>query len=125
MTGKTHPEVGTPDDYLRFAGRMMQAGADAIYCSGAMKTVEYLARKFTAVVGHVGLVPSRATWTLGFRAVGKTAAQALFHECRASQDAGAFAGEIAAVPAEVATEISARLDPLLWSMGAGAGCDAQ
>ena len=29
------------------------------------------------------------------------------------------------VPAEVAREISARLDLLLWSMDAGAGCDAQ
>jgi 3-methyl-2-oxobutanoate hydroxymethyltransferase len=29
------------------------------------------------------------------------------------------------VPAEVATEISRRVGILLWSMGAGAGCDAQ
>ena len=29
------------------------------------------------------------------------------------------------VPVEVATTISARLKLLLWSMGAGAGCDAQ
>ena len=75
---------------------MMQAGADAIYCSGSSKTVEYLAREFIPVVGHVGLVPSRATWTGGFRAVGKTAEQALalYHECRAYQEAGAFAVEI-------------------------------
>jgi 3-methyl-2-oxobutanoate hydroxymethyltransferase len=76
----------------------------------------------------VGLVPSRATWTGGFRAVGKTADQAvaLYHECKAYQDAGAFAVEIEVVPAEVATEISRRMDRLLlWSMGAGAGCDAQ
>ena len=29
------------------------------------------------------------------------------------------------VPVEVASAISARLKLLLWSMGAGAGCDAQ
>jgi 3-methyl-2-oxobutanoate hydroxymethyltransferase len=127
MTGRTHLEAGTAEDYLRFAGDMMQSGADAIYCSGSLKTVEYLAREYIPVVGHVGLVPSRATWTGGFRAVGKTAEQALalYHECRAYQEAGAFAVEIEVVPAEVATEISARLDLLLWSMGAGAGCDAQ
>ncbi|MFM7444257.1 MAG: 3-methyl-2-oxobutanoate hydroxymethyltransferase, partial [Tabrizicola sp.] len=45
--------------------------------------------------------------------------------CRRYQEAGAFAVEIEVVPVEVATAISARLDLLLWSMGAGPGCDAQ
>lgn len=127
MTGKAHPEAGTPDDYLRFCGEMIGIGADALYCSGSLKTVEYLAREHIPIVGHVGLVPSRATWTGGYKAVGKTAdaAIALYHECRAYQEAGAFAVEIEVVPVEVATEISKRLDLLLWSMGSGAGCDAQ
>jgi 3-methyl-2-oxobutanoate hydroxymethyltransferase len=127
MTGKAHPEAGTPDDYLRFCGQMLQAGADALYCSGSLQTVEYLAREYIPIVGHVGLVPSRATFTGGFRAVGRTAeaAIALFHECRRYQDAGAFAVEIEVVPVEVASAISARLEILLWSMGAGPGCDAQ
>ncbi len=127
MTGQTHLECGTSDDYLRFAGQMLLAGADALYCSGSLQTIEYLAREHIPVVGHVGLVPARATWTGGFKAVAKTAASAiaLFEECRAYQDAGAFAVEIEVVPPEVAAEISKRLDLLLWSMGAGAGCDAQ
>ncbi len=37
----------------------------------------FLADEHIPVVGHVGLVPSRATWTGGFRAVGKTADEAL------------------------------------------------
>jgi 3-methyl-2-oxobutanoate hydroxymethyltransferase len=127
MTGKAHPEAGTPEDYLRFCGQMLQAGADALYCSGSLRTVEYLAREYVPVVGHVGLVPSRATFTGGFRAVGKTAdaAIALYHECRRYQEAGAFAVEIEVVPVEVATAISTRLGILLWSMGSGPGCDAQ
>jgi 3-methyl-2-oxobutanoate hydroxymethyltransferase len=127
MTGRAHPEAGTADDYLRFCGQMLQAGADALYCSGSLQTVEYLAREYIPIVGHVGLVPSRATWTGGFRAVGKTAkeAVALYHECRRYQEAGAFAVEIEVVPVEVAAAISARLDLLLWSMGSGPGCDAQ
>jgi 3-methyl-2-oxobutanoate hydroxymethyltransferase len=127
MTGKTHLEYGAPDEYLRFAGQMLQAGADALYCSGSIQTVEYLAREYIPVVGHVGIVPSRATWTGGYRAVGKTAkdAIALFEECRRYQDAGAFAVEIEVVSVEVATAISLRLDLLLWSMGSGPGCDAQ
>ena len=127
MTGKTHLEYGSPDEYLRFAGQMIEVGADALYCSGSLQTVEYLAREYIPIVGHVGLVPARATWTGGYRAVGKTAkaAIALFEECRRYQEAGAFAVEIEVVPVEVASAISARLDLLLWSMGAGSGCDAQ
>ncbi|MDW4499952.1 3-methyl-2-oxobutanoate hydroxymethyltransferase [Sulfitobacter sp. D35] len=127
MTGMTHLEAGTPDDYLRWCGSAIERGADALYCSGSLKTVEYLAREHIPVVGHVGLVPARATWTGGFRAVGKTAENAwrLFEEVKAYQEAGAFAVEIEVVPEEVATEISARVDILLWSMGAGPGCDAQ
>jgi 3-methyl-2-oxobutanoate hydroxymethyltransferase len=127
MTGVDHREAGTRDDYLRFAGRMLMAGADALYCSGGLGTVRFLADEHIPVVGHVGLVPSRATWTGGFRAVGKTAdaALALFDEVRAYEDAGAFAVEIEVVPVEVATEISRRVNILLWSMGSGPGCDAQ
>lgn len=127
MTGMTHLEAGTPDDYLRWSGAAIEKGADAIYCSGSLKTVEHLAREYIPVVGHVGLVPARSTWSGGFRAVGKSAkaALALFEEVRAYQDAGAFAVEIEVVPEEVATEISKRVEILLWSMGAGAGCDAQ
>jgi 3-methyl-2-oxobutanoate hydroxymethyltransferase len=127
MTGMTHLEYGTRDDYRRFAVRMLEAGGDAVYCSGGLDTVRFLAEDHIPVVGHVGLVPSRATWTGGFKAVGKTAesALALFEECKAYEAAGAFAVEIEVVPVEVATEISKRLKLLLWSMGSGPGCDAQ
>ena len=127
MTGMTHLEAGTPEDYLRWSGGAINRGADAVYCSGSLKTVEYLAREYIPVVGHVGLVPARATWTGGLRAVGKTAEAALrlYDEVRGYEAAGAFAVEIEVVPAEVATEIAKRVGILLWSMGAGAGCDAQ
>ncbi len=127
MTGMTHLEAGTREDYLRWAGKMLQAGGDAVYCSGSLETIAFLSREHIPVVGHVGLVPSRATWTGGFRAVGKTAqgALALFDEVKAYEAAGAIAVEIEVVPAEVASEISKRVSILLWSMGSGSGCDAQ
>jgi 3-methyl-2-oxobutanoate hydroxymethyltransferase len=127
MTGQTHLEAGTRDDYLRWACKVMLAGADAVYCSGSLVTVEHVAREHIPVVGHVGLVPSRATWTGGMKAVAKTAAgaMALLDEVRAYEAVGAFAVEIEVIPVEVATEISRRVGILLWSMGAGSGCDAQ
>ncbi|MFM8869983.1 MAG: 3-methyl-2-oxobutanoate hydroxymethyltransferase [Actinomycetota bacterium] len=128
LTGRSHLEAGSADDHLRWAGEMLLAGADCIYCSGSMDRVEHLAKEYIPVVGHVGLVPSRAGWTGGFRAVGKTAADGLriYNECVALENAGAIAAEIEVVPSEVATEISKRLKTLsLWSMGSGSGCDAQ
>lgn len=127
MTGHTHRTSGTADDYLRWSGDAIERGADAVYCSGSLRTIEHLAREYIPVVGHVGLVPSRATWTGGFRAVGKTADEAmtLFHQVKALESAGVVAVEVEVVPPAVATAISARTSILLWSMGAGAGCDAQ
>ena len=127
MTGVDHRSAGTREDYLRFSGQMLIAGADAIYCSGSLATVKFLADEHIPVVGHVGLVPSRNTFTGGFKAVGKTAtgALAMLDEVRAYEAAGAFAVEIEVVPIEVATAISQRVNILLWSMGAGPGCDAQ
>ncbi len=127
MTGVDHRSAGTRDDYLRFAGTMLNAGADALYCSGGLGTVRFLADEHIPVVGHVGLVPSRNTWTGGFKAVGKTAeaAAAMLDEVRAYEAAGAFAVEIEVVPVEVANEISRRVGILLWSMGSGPGCDVQ
>lgn len=127
MTGRTHLEAGTPDDYLRWATEAMNRGADAIYCSGSFETVEYLANEYIPVVGHVGLCPARATWTGGFRAVGKSAESAmkLMRDVKDYEAAGAFAVEIEVVPEEVASEITKRTAILLWSMGAGPGCDAQ
>jgi 3-methyl-2-oxobutanoate hydroxymethyltransferase len=127
MTGKTHLEYGSADEYLRFCGQMMEAGADALYCSGSMQIVERLANEFIPIVGHVGIVPARATWTGGFKAVGRDADTAIrvYEECKAYQEAGAIAVEIEVVPDEVARAISERLNILLWSMGSGGGCDAQ
>jgi 3-methyl-2-oxobutanoate hydroxymethyltransferase len=128
MSGLDHLGAGPRDDYLRLSCKLLSAGADAMYCSAGLDTVRYLASEHIPVVGHVGLVPSRATWTGGFKAVGKTADQALalYGECQAYEAAGAFAVEIEVVPEEVATEISRRMQTLLlWSMGSGAGCDVQ
>jgi 3-methyl-2-oxobutanoate hydroxymethyltransferase len=127
MTGQTHTECGSPDMYLRWCNAALEKGADALYCSGSLKTVEKLAREYIPIVGHVGLVPSRATFTGGFRAVGKTAESALrlFQEVKAYEAAGAIAVELEVVPDIVAAEISKRVNILVWSMGAGADCDAQ
>ena len=45
MTGLTHLQAGSADDYLRWSGDAINRGADAVYCSGSLRTVEHLARE--------------------------------------------------------------------------------
>lgn len=105
----------------------MKAGGDAVYCAAGLSTVRRLREEGIPVCGHVGLIPSKATWTGGFRAVGKTAQGALeiFRQVKALEEAGAFAAEIEVVPGEIAAAISAKTALVMLSMGAGTGCDAQ
>lgn len=115
------------DEAKRAAFAAMERGADAIYCPMALDVVEALAREAIPVHGHVGFVPYKKTWTGGFRAVGKTAPDAVevFRRAKAYEDAGAIAIEVELVPEPVATEITKRVSILTVAMGAGAGCDAQ
>ncbi|MBP2233817.1 3-methyl-2-oxobutanoate hydroxymethyltransferase [Sinorhizobium kostiense] len=125
--GLEYGDFVTAEDYLRAAFEAMRAGGDAVYCAAGLSTVRRLREEGIPVCGHVGLIPSKATWTGGFRAVGKTALTALevWRQVKGLEEAGAFAAEIEVVPAEVATAISKRTSLLMLSMGAGTGCDAQ
>ena len=117
----------TADDYLRAAFPLVRASADAVYCAASMDVVAALRREAIPVCGHAGLIPSQATWTGGFRAVGKTlaSAQHVWRQIKALEEAGAVMAELEVVPAELAAEISKRTSLFVISMGAGAGCDAQ
>ncbi len=125
--GLDYGELVTTEDYLRGAFQALRAGGDAVYCAASLGTIRRLRDEGIPVCGHSGLIPSQATWTGGFRAVGKTADSALhvWRQVKALEDAGAFAAEIEVVPGDVAAEISARTGLFMISMGAGSGCDAQ
>jgi 3-methyl-2-oxobutanoate hydroxymethyltransferase len=127
VPGLNYFDVGTTDDFIRWAFRMVKASADAVYCSASLQTVQRLSEEAIPVIGHVGLVPSKRTWTGGFKAVGKSAESAMqvFKAVKAYESAGAFGAEIEVVPSEVASEISKRTTLFMVSMGAGTGCDAQ
>ena len=127
QVGLIYGQHCTYEDYLRAAHKNLMIGGDAFYCAGSLDTIAKLADEGIPVVGHVGLVPARATWTGGFRAVGRTAPEALkvYGQVKALEAAGAIAAEIEVVPARVASEISKRTLLILMSMGAGSGCDAQ
>ena len=71
QVGLLYGKLVTEEDYLRAAFRALEAGGDCFYCAASLKTIERLASEGIPVVSHVGLIPSKATWTGGFKAVGK------------------------------------------------------
>jgi 3-methyl-2-oxobutanoate hydroxymethyltransferase len=127
VVGLEYGTVVTTDDYLRAGFAAMNAGADACWSAASLETISRMRAEGIPVVGHVGLIPARRTWTGGFRAVGKTAtsAQQVWEQTQALEEAGAFAAEIEVVPEAVASEISRRTSLVMISMGSGSGCDAQ
>jgi 3-methyl-2-oxobutanoate hydroxymethyltransferase len=103
-------------------------GADIIYSSGnTLSRFEAMASVGINCGGHVGLVPIRASREGGLKAKGKTLDEALgIHEATvAYQNAGCVIVEMECVAAEIAAEISKRVDILVMSLGSGAGCDGQ
>ena len=114
-------------EVLRNAMAAMQAGAQSVYCGMSPHIVEVLAREGVPVICHVGLVPPKATWTGGYRAVGRTLDQAMmvWQQVKDFEAAGAFAVEMEVVAANLATEITGRTSMLTISLGSGGGCDAQ
>lgn len=111
---------------LREAMQAMEAGAESIYCGMSPSVIEVLAREGVPVIAHVGLVPPKATWVGGMRAVGRSAEQAsqVYRDSKAFESAGAFALEMEVVPARVAAEITKRVSILTISLGSGQNCDA-
>ena len=127
QVGLLYGPLCTYEDYLRAAHRVIMLGGDACYCAGSIDTITRMAAEGIPVISHVGLIPSKATWTGGFKAVGKTAASALsvFRHVKQLEAAGAIGAELEVVPDRVAAEISKRTSLIMLSMGAGPGGDAQ
>ena len=127
QVGLLYGQLVTLEDYQRAAHRAMQIGGDCVYCASSLGTIKALADDGIPVVSHVGLIPSKATWTGGFKAVGKTTASALdvWRQVQALEEVGAFGAELEVVPDRVAAEISKRSPLVMLGMGAGSGADAQ
>ena len=127
QVGLLYGHLATTDDYLRAGHQALVTGGDCCYCAASTQVIERLAAEGIPVVGHVGLIPSRRTWTGGFKAVGKTfeTAKLVYEQVKTLENAGAFGAEIEVVPAAVTAEIAKRTSLVLFSMGAGTGGDAQ
>lgn len=118
--------LATTEDYLRAAYHFTAMGGDCFYCAASHDIQKALCDNHVPIVAHVGLIPSYITWT-GFRAVGKTADEALkvFAAVKRLEEIGCFGAELEVVPDRVGEFISKNTTMIMLGMGAGPGADAQ
>ena len=113
------------------AGRLVQeGGAQGVKLEGGKQTVTVTAHLVDAgipVMGHLGLTPQSVHQLGGYRAQGRTLAEAeeLQSDALALERAGAFALVLESIPATLAQKISASLAIPTIGIGAGVHCDGQ
>lgn len=118
--------LATAEDYLRAAFKFTAIGGDCFYCAASLDIQKVLCDNHMPVVAHVGLIPSYITWT-GWRAVGKTAAEAraVWDHVKQLEAIGCFGAELEVVPDRLGAFISRNTNMIMLGMGAGPGADAQ
>ena len=120
----------SPESAFRNAVILMAAGAQMVKLEGGQemaKTVKFLVDRGIPVCGHVGLTPQSVHAMGGYKVQGKgeAAAQRLKDDAVTLQDAGATMLVIEAIPAVLATEVTAMLHIITIGIGAGKDCSGQ
>ncbi|MFQ5895680.1 MAG: 3-methyl-2-oxobutanoate hydroxymethyltransferase [Nitrospinota bacterium] len=116
---------------IRNAGRFLQeAGAQAVKLEGGLRVqdeIKALVDREVPVMGHIGLTPQSIHRFGGYKVQGKDpeAADALFRDALAVQEAGAFSVVLECVPAPLARRVTEELRVPTIGIGAGPGCDGQ
>jgi 3-methyl-2-oxobutanoate hydroxymethyltransferase len=126
LSAATPHGLASPEEAIRVAFRALELGASSVYCSASPFIIEAMARERIPVVGHLGMVPRHVTWT-GYRAIGRTVAEALalHRRMKELENAGAYAAELEVVPHNLARFLTSQTKMILMSLGSGSGCDTQ
>jgi 3-methyl-2-oxobutanoate hydroxymethyltransferase len=120
----------SPAQAFAASARLIKAGADIVKLEGGasmVETVAFLSTRAIPVCAHIGLTPQHIRQFGGFKRQGKTpeAAQILIDDAIALAQAGARMVLMEAIPAEIAAEITAKIDVPTIGIGAGPDTDAQ
>ncbi len=121
----------TAEEAMRNAARLVvEGGAQAVKVEGGRAVAGAVRRIVDAgipVVGHVGLTPQSVHELGGYRTQAREAAPAvrLVEDCRALEEAGAFAVVLECIPAELAALVTRSIGVPSIGIGAGGGCDGQ
>ena len=121
---------GSPPQILQKAGRLIQAGAQAVKLEGGREIcpqVEALVQAGIPVMGHLGFTPQHIHSMGGYVVQGRNEerSEQLLTDAHFLQEAGVFALVLELVPASLAREITARLTIPTIGIGAGIHCDGQ
>ena len=127
MSAAPERSFATADEAVRAAYKLLSIGCDSFYTNNSTDIIKALYREKVPVISHVGLIPGHANWIGGFRAIGKTADEALgvLEHALELDNAGAIAVELEVVPTKVAEIITKKVNLLTISMGSGSYCDGQ
>ena len=128
MQSGTASNIASEYDAMKASHKYLEIGADVIYGGNwSYKIIRGLRDENIPINSHVGLVPGKATWIGGFRAIGKTADEAVgvLRHTLELQEAGAIGVELEVVPPKVAEVITKKVEIMTLSMGSGSGCDGQ
>lgn len=115
----------------RNAGRFLkEGGAHAIKLEGGMEVapiIKEILKVNVPVFGHVGLTPQAVNRLGGYKVQGRRPqdAERILAEALALEGAGACAIVLECVPADLAQEITRRLEMPTIGIGAGPHCDGQ
>lgn len=120
----------SPEDAVRNAGRLLQAGAAAVKLEGGAVMADRIKAMTSVgipVMGHLGMTPQSVHALGGYKVQGKVEDQAsqLLEDAKMLEAAGAFALVLEAVPADLARKITQALSISTIGIGAGPHCDGQ
>lgn len=116
---------------VRHAGRFLkEGGAHAVKLEGGMDVapaVKELLKANIPVVGHLGLTPQSVNKLGGYKVQGRKPqdAERIVTEARILEGAGVCAIVLECVPAELAKEVTRRVEIPTIGIGAGPHCDGQ
>jgi 3-methyl-2-oxobutanoate hydroxymethyltransferase len=118
------------EEALANATLLMQAGAQMVKLEGGTwlsDTIHALVERGIPVCAHLGLTPQSVHAIGGYKVQGRTpkGARSILADAVEIQDAGASLLVLECVPAQLAADISSKLQIPVIGIGAGPGTDAQ
>ena len=120
----------SPQDAFRNAAEIMAAGAQMVKIEGGrpmLETISFLTERGIPVCGHLGLTPQSVHQLGGYRVQGKAEddAQRMLDDARILEQAGAGMIVLEAIPAALASQITAAAGVPTIGIGAGVDCHGQ
>jgi 3-methyl-2-oxobutanoate hydroxymethyltransferase len=120
----------SPQDAFRNAAEIMAAGAQMVKIEGGqsmLETISFLTERGIPVCGHLGLTPQSVHKLGGYRVQGREEddAQRMLDDARILEQAGAAMIVLEAIPAALASQITAAAGVPTIGIGAGADCHGQ